>query len=192
MTALALLAFELTVPLGLDMYLPAPSQNRPDADTAAIGRRLFFEKRLSRDGSMSCGTCHDPKRAYTDDKPVAVGVAGIKGTRRTPSILNRAYGRAFFWDGRVATLEEQVLMPIENPKEMDLKIDLAEARVGMDRATMARALATYVRTILAGDSLRPVRGRRQRRVDGRGAAGPAVVSGQGELRIMPCGSEPDR
>jgi cytochrome c peroxidase len=66
--------------------------------------------------------------------------------------VNRAYGKSFFWDGRTATLEEQVLMPIVNPKEMDLKLEEAARRVGIDIATLQRALATYVRTIMSGDS----------------------------------------
>jgi cytochrome c peroxidase len=158
--AAAAAAAGITVPLGLDSYLPAPENNPITAEKAALGRALFFDKTLSRDGSVSCATCHLPGRAFTDDKPVAVGVAGRKGTRRTPAILNRGYGRRFFWDGSAATLEEQVLKPIENPVEMDLPIAEALARVNasgayttpLDRATLAAALATYVRTILAGDS----------------------------------------
>jgi cytochrome c peroxidase len=67
-------------------------------------------------------------------------------------LINRGYGRAFFWDGRVPTLEEQVLKPIQDPNEMDLTIEEATARVKLDAATMSRALASYVRSILSGDS----------------------------------------
>ncbi|MEZ5352156.1 MAG: cytochrome c peroxidase [Bryobacteraceae bacterium] len=153
-----LAALQLTVPLGLDAYLPAPEGNRLNKERAALGKRLFFEKALSRDGTVSCATCHDPARAYTDEHPVAVGLRSIKGTRRTPTIVNRAYGKSFFWDGRASTLEEQVLMPIENPKEMDLKIGEALERLRasgygeIGREEVSRALANYVRTILAGDS----------------------------------------
>jgi cytochrome c peroxidase len=149
----------IPVPLGLDSYLPAPETNPITAEKAALGRRLFFEKLLSRDRSVSCATCHLPERAFTDDKAVAVGVAGRRGARRTPAILNRGYGKSFFWDGSAPSLEEQVLKPVSNPVEMDLTIDEAVARLNesgqyppLDRTSLAAALATYVRTILAGDS----------------------------------------
>jgi cytochrome c peroxidase len=155
-------------PLGLDAYLPTPAENPLTPERVALGRDLFFDKRLSRDGSVACATCHDPKLGYTDDRPVAVGVRGQKGTRRTPRLINRAYGRSFFWDGRAASLEEQVLKPIANPVEMDLPIEAAVAMLRADpdyasrfAATfrgeptaerLAFALAAYVRTILSGDS----------------------------------------
>jgi cytochrome c peroxidase len=158
-TAALAAAAGIPVPLGLDSYLPAPETNPITAEKAALGRLLFFEKALSRDGSVSCATCHLPERAFTDDKPLAIGLQGRKGTRRTPSILNRGYGKAFFWDGSAATLEEQVLKPIVNPVEMDLPLDDALARLReagkyppLDRDSVAAALATYVRTILSGDS----------------------------------------
>ena len=157
--ASAVIAEGLPVPLGLDSYLPAPETNPIRAEKAALGRALFFETLLSRDRSVSCATCHDPSRAYTDDKALAVGLGGRKGTRRTPAILNRGYGRSFFWDGRAGTLEEQVLKPIGNPVEMDLTIEEALARLKssgkyppLDAGAVGAALATYVRTILAGDS----------------------------------------
>jgi len=143
---------ELRVPAGLDAYIPVPETNPITKEGAQLGRSLFFDKRLSRDRSISCATCHDPKLGFTDARKVSVGVDGRVGDRRVPRIVNRAYGKSFFWDGRAATLEEQVVMPIVNPKEMDLNLDEAAKRVGIDVATLQRALATYVRTILSGDS----------------------------------------
>lgn len=153
------LGADLVIPAGLDTFIPAPDDNPLRADVAALGKRLFFDKLLSRDRTISCATCHDPKRAFTDDRPLAAGIGSQKGTRRTPSIINRAWGKSFFWDGRAATLEDQVLKPITNPIEMDLSIAEALDRLrtsgaypALSEAAMARALATYVRTILAGDS----------------------------------------
>jgi cytochrome c peroxidase len=142
----------LAVPLGLDAYVPRPEENPLTADKVALGRKLFFDKRLSRDGSIACATCHDPAMAFSDAKPVALGVGGRKGTRRSPRIVNRAYGKTFFWDGRAGSLEEQVGGPIANPLEMDLPVAEASSRAGLDETTLRNALASYVRTILAGDS----------------------------------------
>jgi cytochrome c peroxidase len=158
----------LQIPLGLDSYMPIPEENRLTPQKAALGRELFRDPLLSRDHQISCATCHDPARGFSDNRPVAVGVFGRQGNRRVPRIVNRVYGKAFFWDGRIATLEEQVLQPILSAKEMDLTLEEAVARLkGVPRyrqlfrevferdisaPDLARALASYVRTILAGDS----------------------------------------
>jgi cytochrome c peroxidase len=150
--AMMLVAQTLQVPLGLDAYVPAPADNPIELERARLGRRLFFDKRLSRDGTVACASCHQPENAFADARPVALGIGGQKGTRRTPRLANRAYGRAFFWDGRAATLEEQVGGPIASPVEMGLPVDEAGARVGLSESELRRALATYLRTILSGDS----------------------------------------
>jgi len=117
-----------------------------------VGRQLFFDKRLSRDGSISCATCHDPARAFSDARARAVGVAGRQGARNAPALVNRGYGRAFFWDGRSRSLEQQVLDPIANPNEMDLPVAEAAARMGLSEAALSQSLASYVRSILSGNS----------------------------------------
>ena len=149
---LLLFAAVITIPLGLDLYLPAPEENPITAEKIELGRRLFHDRRLSRDQSISCASCHDPERAFSDDRPVAVGVFGRRGNRNVPAIINRGYGRAFFWDGHVDNLEEQVVQPILNPKEMDLTLAEASARIGLAPDEIANALATYVRGILSGGS----------------------------------------
>lgn len=126
-----LLLLAITIPLGLDLYLPVPEANPLTAEKIELGRRLFFERRLSRDGSVACATCHDPKRAYSDARPVAIVVFGRIGRRNAPAIINRGCGRLFFWDGRASSLEEQVVKPIEDPNEMDLPLSEASARMGL-------------------------------------------------------------
>src|SRR5438094_1744905 len=145
-------ADNLHVPAGLDAYLPVPENNPLTREKVELGRKLFFDPNLSRDRTVSCATCHDPVRAFTDARPLAIGIAGRTGTRRVPRLINRGYGKSFFWDGRAATLEEQVTQPIENPKEMDLPLDEAAARVQLAPAAVQESLASYVRTILYGDS----------------------------------------
>jgi cytochrome c peroxidase len=141
-----------TVPLGLDLYMPIPERNPLTADKIALGRRLFFDRRLSADESVSCSTCHDPERAYSDGRAVAIGVSGRKGRRNSPALINRGYGRLFFWDGRSASLEEQVLKPIEDPNEMDLPLADAARRTGLSPTDIADALASFIRSILSGNS----------------------------------------
>src|SRR5258707_1358562 len=119
----------LDIPLGLDSFMAVPESNPLTAEKVAMGRDLFSDRRLSRDQTLSCATCHDPKRAFTDGKPIAQGVSGRHGQRRAPAILNRGYGKSFFWDGRIATLEAQVLEPIISPAEMDMTVDDALARL---------------------------------------------------------------
>jgi cytochrome c peroxidase len=144
--------FAIAVPLGLDLYIPVPEDNPLTAEKIELGRRLFSDRRLSRDGSVSCASCHDPQRAFSDGRAIAVGVFGRVGRRNSPALINRGYGRSFFWDGRAATLEEQVLKPIEDRNEMDLPLSEAAARVSLPPREISHALASFVRSILSGDS----------------------------------------
>jgi cytochrome c peroxidase len=151
-TLLRILAALIAIPLGLDLYLPVPEDNPITQDKVALGRQLFFDRRLSRDGSIACVSCHNPNRAFSTPLPVAIGVGGRMGHRNAPALINRGYGRAFFWDGRMPSLEEQVLKPIQDPNEMDLTLEQASSRVKLDVPTISRALSSYVRSILSGDS----------------------------------------
>ena len=142
----------VAIPLGLDFYMPVPEENPLTAEKIELGRRLFNDRRLSRDESRACASCHDPERAFSGDGAKSVGVFGRTGPRNVPAILNRGYGKSFFWDGQIPTLEEQVLQPIQNPVEMDLSLEEAESRLGLTTREISQALASYVRSILAGDS----------------------------------------
>ena len=142
----------IVIPLGLDLYMPVPEDNLLTAQKIELGRRLFNDRRLSRDRTIACASCHDPARAFADGRAVSPGVGGRTGRRNAPALINRVWGRSFFWDGRVATLEEQVLEPIEDPNEMDLAVPEAARRVGLTARDLSRALASYVRSILSGDS----------------------------------------
>jgi len=150
--ALWLLALVIAIPLGLDLYMPVPEGNPLLVEKVELGRRLFRDRRLSRDRSIACSSCHDPERAFSDGRPVAIGIDRQAGRRGAPALINRGYGRAFFWDGRAATLEEQVLQPIQDPKEMNTTLAEVSARVGLSSDDISRALASYVRSILSGNS----------------------------------------
>jgi cytochrome c peroxidase len=160
--------FASRLPTGLDRHLPVPEGNRLSRAKVALGRRLFFDTILSEDRSMACASCHDPATAFTNGLPTSLGVHGRRGRRNVPTLVNRAYGKSFFWDGRTSTLESQVLRPVEDPTEMGLAVDRAVRRLvddpsyraefrqvftrdpGVDQ--LGQALASYVRTILAGDT----------------------------------------
>ena len=117
-----------------------------------MGRKLFFDASLSADRKVSCATCHDPARAFTDGRVVAQGVHNAKGTRNTPSLVNAGNGRLFFWDGRADSLEVQALQPMINPKEMGLSEAEIATRAGMPLPDVVAALASYMRTIRSGES----------------------------------------
>ncbi len=109
--------YELAIPDGI---LPPiiPDENPVTVGKVALGRKLYFDKRLSIDNTVSCATCHDPRKGFGDGKALAEGVGGQKGARNSPTTLNAAFYDFQFWDGRVETLEEQAKQPLINPVEM--------------------------------------------------------------------------
>ncbi|MBI3548907.1 MAG: cytochrome-c peroxidase [Elusimicrobia bacterium] len=160
-------AWDLLVPLGL----PAPQVPPGNPLTEAkvdLGRRLFFEKRLSRDGSVSCSSCHVPEKSFQNGETFARGAGGARGTRNVPTLVNRAFGKRQFWDGRAPSLEEQVSGPLEGRSEMDNTWEAAlrflngapEYRLGFlgafggpaTRHNVSMAIASYERTLLSGNS----------------------------------------
>ncbi len=181
-----LLAAVFAIPLGLDLYMPVPEDNPLTNEQIDRGRALFFDKRLSRDGTIACKSCHDPERGFSDGRSLSTGVFNRVGRRNAPTLVNRGYGRMFFWDGRAATLEEQVLQPIQDPNEMDLTLPEASRRVGMPIDQVSRALASFVRSLLSGNSPFDRLDRwRPPGADDRAAGGLAVVSRKGQLRCLP-------
>lgn len=142
---------------------------RPEpVEASALGKTLFFDPILSANRTISCASCHQERFAFADTVKVSKGVFGRKGTRNTPSAMNMALQADFFWDGRAQTLEQQALMPIENPDEMDLPIDSAVARLKAsafyrdyfikvfnqlpDRHNLAKAIAAFERTLETSNS----------------------------------------
>lgn len=162
-------AWEIKIPLGLGPDLQAPADNPPTREKVELGRHLYFDKRLSLAGDVSCASCHDPARGFTDNLPVSPGHQGQKGTRSSPTVINATYSYLQFWDGRAATLEAQALGPVENPVEMGNTVEgmvstlarIAEyaprfaAAFGDPAITaerVAQAIASYERTVLSGNS----------------------------------------
>src|SRR5262245_34873611 len=95
-----------------------PPDNPQTPEKIALGQKLFFDGRLSADGTVACATCHAPARAFTACRPASIGIHGRAGQRNAPTILNALYNKTQFWDGRAKTLEDQAASPIINSVEM--------------------------------------------------------------------------
>jgi cytochrome c peroxidase len=152
--------------------VPTLASNPPTAAKAALGKRLFFDSQLSGDGTISCASCHQPDHAFTDGRSLSRGIGGRVGTRNAPTLLNVAYNDSQFWDGRRPSLESQALDPMINPLEHGLTNEKAVLdRIRENTSYVAsfsvffandgppitavhvgEALATFERTLIAGDS----------------------------------------
>ncbi|WP_419192907.1 cytochrome-c peroxidase [Kolteria novifilia] len=161
-------AFQLEAPKGLDP-VPVPDDNVMTHPKVELGKRLFFDPRLSLDNSTSCASCHDPKTGWSDGQPVSDGVKGKTGTRNAPTVMNAAYNYFQFWDGRSPSLEDQAMHPILNPVEMAMpSMDEVVAKLkkvpgyqeefgkvfpdGITATNLQKAIAAFERTILSGNA----------------------------------------
>ncbi|MEH6570893.1 MAG: cytochrome c peroxidase [Halioglobus sp.] len=145
-----------------------PADNPLTQEAFELGRRLFYDPRLSIDNTVSCSTCHMQHLAFTDGRKTGVGVSGKRLAFNSMSLANLMWGpRHFFWNGRAATLEQQALIPIQHPDEMGQGLDelvveleqdadyrqlFAVAYGELDAAAIARALATFQRTLVSANS----------------------------------------
>ena len=146
--------------------IPFPKDNTYTPQKASLGKKLYFDTRLSVTSAQSCASCHSPGFGWGDGLAVGVGHGMAKLGRRSPTVVNAAWSAIFMWDGRLATLEEQALGPIESPGEMNMPIDRLMTRLesiaeykplfeaafpgeGMKVKTLARAIATYERTVVS-------------------------------------------
>lgn len=156
----------------LPQQAPAPADNPTTPEKVALGKRLFFDPALSRDGRLSCASCHDVERGAGEDRRrTALGVDGQVGGRNVPTVWNTAFQAALFWDGRATSLEEQASGPMLNPIEMGMpSAQAVELRVRNDAryredftrvfgpgdpVTMKRivaAIAAYERTLTTPDT----------------------------------------
>jgi len=155
------------VPRGLPP-VPVPLDNPLSAAKIELGKQLYFDRRLSGDNTVSCADCHDPAKGWSNAENFATGVRGQKGGRNAPTIINSAYFPLQFWDGRSELLEGQALGPIQNPIEMDHKIEDCVKKLNgiagykkqfqavfQSDATpdaVAKAIAAFERTVLSGDA----------------------------------------
>ena len=106
-----------------------PEDNPLTVEGVELGRLLFWEKSLSADGTMSCGSCHLPSAGFADPNQYSTGITGAQGVRNAMAIVNIGWSTSFFWDGRTTSLEEQILEPVSHPDEMALPWDEAVTRL---------------------------------------------------------------
>lgn len=149
--------------------IPFPKDNPYSPEKAALGKMLFFDTRLSRDKNLSCASCHNPSFGWEVPFATAIGAGGKPLGRHAPTTVNLAWSKNFFWDGRANTLEAQAKGPIEAAVEMDLPMATAVSRLkevqgyvaafskafpkeGLTEQTILKAIATYERTIVTGDT----------------------------------------
>lgn len=148
--------------------IPASEDNEPTSARVELGRRLFYDERLSRSEQISCASCHLQQNAFADPNRVSTGEQGRVGTRNASALVNLAYGRTFFWHGGASSLEVQAVGPIKNPIEMAMTLREVAERLTSDadvlaafdeayqqepnESTITRALASFVRSLVSGNS----------------------------------------
>ena len=160
--------YQLNIPSHFpEMNIPA--DNPMTVEGVELGRFLFYEKRLSGNDQMSCGTCHTPYTSFSDSAKYSTGIDGIKGTRNAMALINLGWDSFFFWDGRATSLEEQILEPVPNPIEMHLSWKEAISKLkkdtyyrnqfykafgveDFDSTHAAKAIAQFIRTMISGSS----------------------------------------
>jgi cytochrome c peroxidase len=160
--------YELDIP----SHFPAmmiPDDNPMTVEGVELGRKLFYEKKLSGDNTTSCGACHSPQSAFSDPNQFSTGIDGIQGTRNSMALINLGWNTSFFWDGRAQTLEEQIILPVIDPIEMhetwpnaikELEADVtyknmffkAFGEEGIDSVKASKAIAQFLRTMISGKS----------------------------------------
>jgi cytochrome c peroxidase/tRNA A-37 threonylcarbamoyl transferase component Bud32 len=160
--------FSINTPVGLPP-VDVPGDNLLTAEKVALGKQLFFDKRLSVDNSVACVSCHDPAKGWSDGEPRSVGVRGQLGRRSAPTLINVAYQKWLFWDGRAHSLEHQALAPVYDPGEMAMpgQAELEQKLnaipgyraqfqkvFGTDvtAGNIAKAIAAFQRTLVCGDT----------------------------------------
>ena len=146
-----------------------PEDNPMTAEGVELGRHLFYEKRLSKDNTISCASCHRAQNGFSDPRKFSEGVDGAVGRRNSMALVNLGWQKFFFWDGRSATLEEQILVPVSDPAEMHLEWTEAVSRLkadddyknmffkafnteDFDSTHVTKAIAQFLRTMISGQS----------------------------------------
>jgi cytochrome c peroxidase len=148
--------------------LPIFPENPITSEKVELGKKLFFDRRLSGDGTMSCAVCHDPETGYGDGLPISLSYPTTRNWRNAPTLINIGFNTLFFWDGRAGSLEEQALFPMMSAFEMNQNLDYMEEELKevpeyveafqrvfggeINRERVAMALAAFQKTIVSKNS----------------------------------------
>lgn len=162
--------YKLKMPLGLQEeagYIPP--DNPLTTEKINLGKQLYFDKRLSADGTVACVTCHAPDKGFSDGRPTSTGIKGQVGGRNAPVTINRLFSQEQFWDGRSPSLEDQALGPVQNPIEMGHTLEGMVATVDkvqgyraqfkkvfgtkVTKEGVGQAIASFERSLLCGNSI---------------------------------------
>lgn len=160
--------YELKIPSHFPA-MPIPGDNPMSVEGVELGRKLFYDTRLSLDNSISCASCHNQANGFSDHNQFSIGVNGTVGVRQSMSLVNLGWQSAYFWDGRAETLEEQVLHPVSDPIEMNQswsatakKLNAVEEYqnefyrvfkvLNFDSTHISKAIAQFLRTLISGQS----------------------------------------
>lgn len=145
--------------------VPVPKDNPMTQEKIELGKKLFFDRRLSGDGTTSCASCHDPEKAFTDASEISLSYPTTRNLRNAPTLINVAYAKHYFWDGRAKTLEEQAEFPTMSPFEMNQNLSFLEEEIRMvpyyreafkrifgqevNIKLITKAIATFERTLVS-------------------------------------------
>ncbi|PKR79607.1 cytochrome-c peroxidase [Brumimicrobium salinarum] len=160
--------YELEIPSHFPA-MPIPEDNPMTVEGVELGRQLFYDKRLSRDNSISCASCHHQEHNFSDPNQFSIGVDGQIGVRQSMALVNLGWQSAFFWDGRAETLEEQIFHPVVDPVEMDQSWDVTIQKIQevdhyqnefyrvfevteIDSTHVSKAIAQFLRTLISGQA----------------------------------------
>lgn len=160
--------YELEIPSHFPQ-MQIPADNPMTVEGVALGKKLFYDKILSLDNTISCGSCHAPNAGFSDNNQFSAGVNGTLGNRQSMALVNLGWQTSFFWDGRAKTLEDQILGPVPNPVEMHLEWTEAVSRLkakmeyrnmffqafgttDISKELVSKAIAQFLRTMISGKS----------------------------------------
>jgi len=157
-----------TLPISPLPPIVPPKNNPIMPQKVELGKKLFFDRRLSGDGTTSCARCHDPERSFTDGQEISLSYPTTRNLRNAPTLMNVGYAKYLFWDGRARSLEEQAVFPIMSPFEMNQNLDFVveEVRIvpeyrdltqrifgrDVDIKTITYAIAAFERTLVSKDA----------------------------------------
>jgi len=184
--------------------VPIPEDNPPTAEKIDLGKKLFFDRRLSGDGTMSCATCHDPELSFADGLDISLSYPTTKNWRNSPTLMNVAFHKYLFHDGRAQTLEDQALFPMISAFEMNKNLDYLEEQIQVvpeyaeafrqvfggevTRERIAKALASFERTLVSVNSpLDKFLAGDENALSGSARKGLEIFTGKGKCVECHCG-----